>query len=74
MPARTGIDPNTFIAGHPASPRWKIVHSNAEHPAVVMARITTPTAIDPNTFIVQPPASVQWLPSAEQTTLIAQAR
>jgi hypothetical protein len=58
------IDPNTFIVGHPASPRWKTVHSNHEHPAVIQAeRAKQGRAIDANTFIVQPPASVQWLPS-----------
>ena len=46
------------IVGHPASPRWKLVHANAEHPAVIVA--ARKAEIDPNVFIVQPPASVQW--------------
>jgi hypothetical protein len=65
MPARQGIDANTFIVGHPASPRWRVVHANAEHPAVLQARNAAHGAIDPNTFIVQPPASVTWLDSSE---------
>ena len=55
------IDPNTFIVGHPASPRWIVVHENHEHPAVVQARLAAQKAIDPNTFIVQPPVAVTWL-------------
>lgn len=44
--------------GHPASPHWKVVHANAEHPAVIVyARVQ---AVDPNLFIVQPPTSVHW--------------
>ena len=78
MPAQTGIDANTFIVGHPASPRWKIVHANAEHPAVVQARQAAGHAneIDPNTYLVQPPAAVQWLASGETpvATLIAKAK
>jgi hypothetical protein len=67
MPAQTGIDANTFIVGHPASPRWKIVHANGEHPAVLQARHAAghANAIDPNTFLVQPPAAVHWLASGE---------
>ena len=65
MPARQGIDANTFIVGHPASPRWRVVHANAEHPAVLQARQAGHVALDPNTFIVQPPASVTWLDSGE---------
>lgn len=57
----TGIDANTFIPGHPASPRWKLVHANAEHPAVLQARRAHEAAIDANTFLVQPPASTTWL-------------
>ncbi|MEP6502906.1 MAG: hypothetical protein ABJD97_06235 [Betaproteobacteria bacterium] len=55
------IDPNTFLVGHPASPRWIVVHANHEHPAVVQARLAAQKAIDPNTFIVQPPVAVTWL-------------
>ena len=47
--------------GHPASPRWIVVHENHEHPAVVQARLAAQKAIDPNTFIVQPPVAVTWL-------------
>lgn len=65
MPVRQGIDANTFIVGHPASPRWRVVHANAEHPAVLQARQAGHVAFDPNTFIVQPPASVTWLANGE---------
>jgi hypothetical protein len=54
------VDPNTFIVGHPASPRWRIAHANHEHPAVVAAREAGEAGVDANTFIVQPPASVSW--------------
>ena len=67
MPAKTGIDANTFIVGHPASPRWKIVHANGEHPAVLQARHAEAhvNAVDPNTYLVQPPATVHWLADGE---------
>lgn len=69
----TGIDANTFIVGHPASPRWVVPHANAEHPAVLQSRAVRPL-IDVNTFIVQPPAAVHWLPQASPTALqLAQA-
>lgn len=64
---QAGIDPNTFIVGHPASPTWKLVHANQEHPAVLVARRTQEqqalhlSVVDANQFIVQPPASVRWL-------------
>ncbi|PXW98576.1 hypothetical protein C7444_10253 [Sphaerotilus hippei] len=62
----SAIDPNTFILGHPASPRWKAAHSGGEHPAVLVARrALQPASIDTNRFIVQPPASVRWLASGE---------
>ncbi len=69
------IDPNTFIVGHPASPTWTRPHSNAEHPAVlVAARMKQQVAtIDANTFTVQPPASVRWLASGETTPLTVAA-
>ncbi|MEP7296352.1 MAG: hypothetical protein ABI702_09190 [Burkholderiales bacterium] len=60
-----GIDPNTFILGHPASPTTRGGHANHEHPAIIVARLARTPSIDPNTFIVQPPASVTWLPAAE---------
>lgn len=57
----SAIDPNTFIVGHPASPKNKRVHANGHHPAVILnAPDRKPAGIDPNTFIVQPPASVTW--------------
>lgn len=71
-----GIDPNSFRPGHPASPRWTatpVVHANAEHPAVRVAR-QGQAALDANHFLVQPPAAVHWtLPEAPALKL-AQAR
>ena len=57
------VDPNTFVVGHPASPRWVVQHANHEHPAVVAARAAREghAALDANTYLVQPPASVTWL-------------
>lgn len=54
------VNPNTFIVGHPASPRTRAGHANSEHPAVTLAAAARPGAVDGNTFLVQPPASVQW--------------
>jgi len=59
-PRVAGVDPSTFIVGHPASPSWQVRHANAEHPAVAIRREASRTAIDPNTFTVQPPAHVRW--------------
>lgn len=53
------LDPNTFIVGHPASPRAGTVHAGSEHPAVAARLARRAGAIDPNRFRVQPPASVQ---------------
>lgn len=57
----SSIDPNTFIVGHPASPRWKRAHSHAEHPAVQLRQRGQIKAIDSNAFRVQPPAGVRWV-------------
>lgn len=59
-PVGTGINPNTFIVGHPASPTWKRAHSHAEHPAVQVRARQGVASIDSNTFRVQPPASTRW--------------
>ena len=59
-PQVAGVDPSTFVVGHPASPSWQVRHANADHPAIAMRREASRTVIDPNTFIVQPPAHVQW--------------
>jgi hypothetical protein len=65
--AQPGIDPNTFIVGHPASPRTRGGHANSPHPAVTQWEQGKAPAIDSNHFLVQPPASVQWTlgPQAE---------
>ena len=53
-----GVNPSTFIVGHPASPTVRGGHANFEHPAVLIAR--RQASIDPNTYLVQPPATVSW--------------
>jgi hypothetical protein len=64
--ALPGVNPSTFIVGHPASPTNRAGHANFEHPAVVAARAAA--AVDVNVFLVQPPASVVWTlaPSIDQ--------
>jgi hypothetical protein len=57
-PVATGIDPNTFIVGHPASPTVRGGRANFDHPAVLIVRRRA--GIDPNTYLVQPPATVSW--------------
>ena len=64
-PVLAGIDPNTFIVGHPASPTVRGGHANFEHPAVIVARRAGEKGVDANTFIVQPPVSVTWTVSPE---------
>jgi hypothetical protein len=59
-PQASGVDPSTFIVGHPASPTWQVRHANADHPAIAMRREASRYTIDPNTFVVQPPAHVEW--------------
>ncbi|WP_348756546.1 hypothetical protein [uncultured Aquincola sp.] len=56
-----GIDANTFLVGHPASPRMRGGHANVEHPAVRVARGEGRSGMDANTFLVQPPVTVTWL-------------
>jgi hypothetical protein len=58
-----GVDPSTFVVGHPASPLSRAGHANHEHPAVTAKRAWLQDQIDANTFIVQPPASVTWVES-----------
>jgi hypothetical protein len=67
-PQAAGVDPSTFLVGHPASPTWQLRHANAEHPAIAMRAQATRTSIDPNTFIVQPPAHAQWTHSVPAGT------
>ena len=55
-----GIDPNTFIPGHPASPRNRAGHANHQHPAVARWAQGAATAPDSNHFLVQPPAATRW--------------
>lgn len=67
-------DASPALVGHPASPRWRPAHANAEHPAVAQARLARAgAAIDPNTFLVQPPASVHWTTS-EAEAVVASVR
>ena len=70
-----GVDVSTFIVGHPASPRWRSVHANGEHPAVQASREAARRSIDPNTFIVQPPARAEWrLPASLAADSVASNR
>jgi hypothetical protein len=66
-----GVDPSTFIVGHPASPNWRLAHANDDHPAVVVKRDWAAQAIDPNTFVVQPPAHVQWIAPSPVEVVVA---
>ena len=70
------VDANTFLVGHPASPRWKATHANQEHPAVVVARQAAEgrTPVDANTFIVQPPAAVTWLERSDAPDAVTVAK
>ena len=53
--ALPGVDPSTFIVGHPAAPRSVAGHANHEHPAVT-AHDATPE-FDTGRYLVQPQAS-----------------
>jgi hypothetical protein len=53
-----GVNPSTFIVGHPASPMVRGGHANFEHPAVLVAMRRA--GIDPDTYLVQPPAMLSW--------------
>lgn len=58
-----GVDPSTFVVGHPASPVSRAGHANHEHPAVTAKRASLQDQVDANAFIVQPPAHVKWVES-----------
>ena len=64
-----GVNPSTFIVGHPASPTVRGGHANFEHPAVLIAR--RHAGIDPNTYLVQPPAMVSWKVTPATDTPVA---
>ncbi len=68
-----GIDPNTFIPGHPASPRNRAGHANHEHPAVARWAQGAATAPDSNHFLVQPPATTRWTLGPQAETPVATA-
>lgn len=67
------IDASTIVVGHPASPRWKIVHANRDHPAIVVHRGWAERKVDPNTFLVQPPAHVVWTVVPDSPPALAHA-
>jgi hypothetical protein len=67
------IDPDTFIAGHPAGGTSVRGHANHEHPAVVASR-AAPQGVDVNTFLVQPPAATQWTLAPVPTAVVSLAR
>ena len=57
-----GIDPSTFIPGHPArGAAGSPTHANFEHPALATYRAGQQPHINPDTFIVQPPATTAWV-------------
>jgi len=58
-----GVDPSTFVVGHPASPVSRGGHANHEHPAVTAKRASLHDHVDANVFIVQPPAQTTWVES-----------
>ena len=67
-----GVDPSTFIVGHPAAPRYVVRHANFEHPALA-AREVAPR-LDAGRYLVQPPASTRWLTSAAGATDVPTVR
>jgi hypothetical protein len=72
--AAVGIDPNTFIVGHPAGLSFVRGHANHEHPAVAAKRDAAGQPVDPNQFIVQPPAAVHWALASEPAAQLAALR
>lgn len=58
-----GVDPSTFVVGHPASPVSRAGHANHEHPAVTAKQASSQDQVDANAFIVQPPAQTTWVES-----------
>lgn len=70
---KPAIDPDTFIAGHPAHGTSVRGHANHEHPAVTAARAAAP-GVDANTFIVQPPAATQWVQAPLAAAVVSLAR
>ncbi|WP_119154708.1 hypothetical protein [Caldimonas tepidiphila] len=55
----TGIDPSTFIVGHPARGSAGSAPVKGRHPALA-AHAAPRAGIDPNAFLVQPPATTRW--------------
>jgi hypothetical protein len=47
-----GVDPSTFIVGHPASPSWRAGRANYDHPAVVVKRQWVTRAVGPEGLAV----------------------
>jgi hypothetical protein len=72
--AGAGIDPNTFIVGHPAGLTLVRGHANHEHPALGAKRDALAPSVDPNQFIVQPPASAHWALAPEPAARLAALR
>ena len=74
QPAAAGIDPATFIPGHPdRGAAGRAVHANFDHPALATYRAGRPR-IDPNTFILQPPATTTWIIMAPWMVAAVQPR
>ena len=66
--ALPGVDPSTFIVGHPAAPRFVAGHANHEHPAVT-AHDAAPE-FDTDRYLVQPPASARWVTTAAAAPVV----
>ena len=66
--ALPGVDPSTFIVGHPAAPRFVAGHANHEHPAVT-AHEAAPE-LDTDRYLVQPPASARWVTTAAAAPVV----
>jgi hypothetical protein len=66
--ALPGVDPSTFIVGHPASPRFVAGHANHEHPAVAGHDVAP--RVDTDRYLVQPPATTRWLTTAAAAPVV----
>ena len=67
--ALPGVDPSTFIVGHPAAPSFVAGHANHEHPAVTAHDAAA--ELDTDRYMVQPPASTRWLTTAAAAPVVA---
>lgn len=68
---KRGVDPQTFIVGHPARLALSGRHANGEHPALAMQRQARHPQIDVNTYLVQPPSPTVWTVAPAAAKLVA---